>query len=309
MTITTNNPKYCMAALDLDGTLLHSNHSMSEATRDYLLHLHRRGFQLMIATGRGLSTVYEHIQYLGLPQLPVVCSNGARGLWSFTSNESVDTSTTSVTLQPVFFTPVPQAVVQTSIQLARQLGLVTQYYDGDEIYANPSLPHHYELTERYRELTGSKTVYVQDDFKDFDPPSKLLILCREKEQDAVMDHFQRELGQEACLVRGKSATIVRGSMGWFIEVLHPDVNKGSGLQKMCQNMEVPLSQVIAFGDGDNDYEFIEMAGRGIVMKNGRKVVKEVADQVIDYTNDQDGVMKTLQQLETQGCLMFSKKDE
>ena len=116
--------------------------------------------------------------------------------------------------------------------------------------------------------------------------------------------FETELAKEPYLINGKPATIVRGHLGWFLEVLHPDVNKGNGLQNMCKHLNVPIDRCLAFGDGDNDIEFLQMAGRGYAMKNAREVVKNIADQVLEYTNDQDGVIRTLQALEEQNCLIF-----
>ena len=40
------------------------------------------------------------------------------------------------------------------------------------------------------------------------------------------------------------------------------------------------------------------------MKNGRDSVKEIADEVIDFTNNEDGVRKTLQRMEQDGELFF-----
>ena len=84
----------------------------------------------------------------------------------------------------------------------------------------------------------------------------------------------------------KVAHTIRGNLGFFMEVLHPDVCKGHGLSKLCELLKIPIQQCIAFGDGDNDKEFIQMAGRGIVMKNGRDVTKAVADEVLELTNDE-----------------------
>ena len=44
-------------------------------------------------------------------------------------------------------------------------------------------------------------------------------------------------------------------------------------------LSLPLEEVIALGDGDNDLEFIQLAGWGVAMKNTRDVVKETADEV------------------------------
>jgi len=57
---------------------------------------------------------------------------------------------------------------------------------------------------------------------------------------------------------------------------------------------VPLDNVVAFGDGDNDIEFLRMAGRGIAMKNARDVAKSAANEVTLFSNDEDGVAMHLE---------------
>ena len=47
-----------------------------------------------------------------------------------------------------------------------------------------------------------------------------------------------------------------------------------------------------------------MAGFGFAMKNARDNVKELADSVTEWTNDEDGVIRTLQNLEEAGRLML-----
>lgn len=304
-TTTASNAtaKFRMVALDLDGTLLQSNHQLSDATREYLNELDRQGFIICIATGRAASTVYEHVIKLNFPHpLPVVCSNGARGLKCSVVVQEDGTPSSSVSVEELFASNVPETVATKTIQLAQKLGYVSQYYVGENIYADPREAHHFELTDMYKQLTGSNTIYVKDGFKEavkLGLPSKQLVLCPNHQQDEMIAAFEKEFGND-------EATIVRGSMGWFLEVLHPNVNKGNGLRNMCQHLKnVDLDQVVAFGDGDNDLEFLKMAKRGICMQNGRAVVKEIADEVIEYTNDQDGVVKTLQRMQEEGALIFS----
>jgi Cof subfamily protein (haloacid dehalogenase superfamily) len=302
---SVDEQSYRMVALDLDGTLLHSDHKMSTDTRDYLCQLDQRGFTVVIATGRSATTVYEQVEHLNLPHpLPVVCSNGSRGLLC-----SVD-GPGKISSQELFSYPVPESIARKTIALTKELGYVSQYYVGEHIYADPRQAHHLELTELYMKLTGSKTIYVEDDFEavmKLGLPSKQLVFCRPEEQDAMVEAFQIAFRDEAYLIRGKSATIIRGNLGWFLEILHPEVCKGFGLKSMCQHLNIPIQDVVAFGDGDNDYEFIQMAGKGIVMKNGGDVCKKVADEVIDFTNNEDGVLKTLQRMEMEGALVFPTK--
>lgn len=54
-------------------------------------------------------------------------------------------------------------------------------------------------------------------------------------------------------------------------------------------------QCVAFGDGNNDLEMLSYCGRGYAMANAEQNVKDAADAVCP-TNDEDGVLVTLDQL-------------
>jgi hydroxymethylpyrimidine pyrophosphatase-like HAD family hydrolase len=69
------------------------------------------------------------------------------------------------------------------------------------------------------------------------------------------------------------ATLIRGTPPFFVEILHPDVHKGAGLCRLCEALRVPLGAVVAFGDGDNDVEFVQAAGLGYAMANARPTLK------------------------------------
>ena len=86
------------------------------------------------------------------------------------------------------------------------------------------------------------------------------------------------------------------------EVLHPDVNKGAGLARLCAALDVPPARVVAFGDGDNDLEFLATAGLGLAMANARENVKAAADGVTARSNDDDGVAFELARLQREGLL-------
>ena len=66
---------------------------------------------------------------------------------------------------------------------------------------------------------------------------------------------------------------------FFVEFLNPTVSKGATLVEMCARFNVPLSEVVAFGDGDNDKEMLLCAGLGVAMKNARPAAKEAADVI------------------------------
>ena len=132
-------------------------------------------------------------------------------------------------------------------------------------------------------------------------PSKLLILCGEENVDDVHQKTAEHLKDEA--------TVIRGSPPFFVEILRNDVCKGDGLERMCDSLGVSLDEVISFGDGFNDIEFIQNSGLGYAMKNAADAVKAIADDVTEHCNNEDGVVKTLKVLEESGKLAFTNKEK
>jgi Cof subfamily protein (haloacid dehalogenase superfamily) len=317
--------KFKMCALDLDGTLLNSSHCISETSVKCLQRLHGKGFKIAIASGRSPAACAEVIQRLDLHDhvsgFPVVTTNGARGIHVFKNKSLVGLDTKKLLkqqdrhhnhdddesnnpmidgrmiLSELFHQPVPMDITIKTLELAKTLGCVTNYYIEHDIVAHADEESHFAATKKYTELTGVPFVYVKDNYQSAMKrglPSKLIILCCGKDVDTVYEHADRVLGAHA--------KVIRGSPPWFVEVLHKDVNKGVGLQMLCDRLHVNLEEVITFGDGDNDIEFLQMSGLGIAMKNARETVKAIADLETDHCNDEDGVICMLEKLETQGKL-------
>ncbi len=57
--------------------LFTSNRQIANVQAEYLNKLHKRGFIIAIATGRAATGVYSHVEKLKIPNMPVVCCNGA----------------------------------------------------------------------------------------------------------------------------------------------------------------------------------------------------------------------------------------
>ena len=298
--------RYRMVALDLDGTLLAPDHKITDASVEYLRRLHVQGFTVAIATGRSPSSTSEVIRRLDLSHalphschgFPLVCMNGACGL-----NVKICPDTGELSYTELFHDPVPRDVTTKVLKLASKMGLVVNYYNGlDGIYAQPISESHRHSTRRYTELTGTPIKPVDDNYEDLlskDLPSKLLVFCEEDTIDDLTEKLTTELNNEA--------HVIRGSPPFFVEVLNKEVCKGHGLERMCEQLQIGLDETIAFGDGDNDIEFVECAGRGIAMKNARETLKKVADDITKWTNGEDGVVRTLAEMERQGLLQLVSK--
>lgn len=81
-------------------------------------------------------------------------------------------------------------------------------------------------------------------------------------------------------------------MGVGYDILPITSSKGLGMKKLADYLNIDLADVIAFGDGDNDFEMIRDAGIGIAMGNATEKVKSIADYVTTNVNE-DGIYNAL----------------
>lgn len=85
------------------------------------------------------------------------------------------------------------------------------------------------------------------------------------------------------------------SSSHLLEFMDKNTNKGSALYIACTQLNIPIECCMAFGDTTNDYSLIKAAGIGVCMKNGTKDVKQVADHITQYTNNEDGFYHFIQE--------------
>jgi Cof subfamily protein (haloacid dehalogenase superfamily) len=74
-----------------------------------------------------------------------------------------------------------------------------------------------------------------------------------------------------------------------VEFMTPGLNKGVAVRRYAERNGIPLSEIMAFGDMDNDIPMIEVAGWGVCMANGCDECKAVADAVTEYGVLEDGM--------------------
>jgi len=200
--------------------------------------------------------------------------------------------------QVLYTTPVPMDAVSRVLQVCEASNLLVQYYVGSDIYVACRNEEHVTLTKRYAALTGvpaHKYVESYDEGIARGAPYKLLVMTDEGQVDHTLRLLEEQLPDGL-------VTLIRGSPPFFVEVLCPGVDKGAGLRRMCEGLGISLDEVVAFGDGDNDIEFLQAAGLGIAMANARPTLKAVADRVTELTHGEDGVAHELELMESNGAL-------
>ena len=82
---------------------------------------------------------------------------------------------------------------------------------------------------------------------------------------------------------------------FYLEVIPRVINKGQGIRDICRTLGMDVSEVIAFGDAENDIPMLRAAGVGVAMGNAADAVKAAADRVT-LTNNEDGIAAALEAL-------------
>jgi hydroxymethylpyrimidine pyrophosphatase-like HAD family hydrolase len=90
------------------------------------------------------------------------------------------------------------------------------------------------------------------------------------------------------------ATVTQAGLG-YVEITAPGVDKGTGLARVAEEMKVPSTDVLVFGDMPNDVPMFRWAGRRVAVANAHPEVLALADEVT-ASNDADGVAAWLETL-------------
>jgi 5-amino-6-(5-phospho-D-ribitylamino)uracil phosphatase len=259
-----------LIALDLDGTLLTDNKTISPKTKAILEKAKQEGHIVMIATGRPYRSSSMYYAELQL-DTPIVNFNGALTHHPLQQAWGVHHSP----LHRRTAHDIVEAMDNYEINniLAEVMDDVYLHYDDRELIdvislGNPKLQ------------TGDLRVYLQHD------PTSILIHANEYHVDDIRSHLSK--------VHAEVIEHRRWGAPWHvIEIVKKGLNKAIGLQKVADYYGIPKERIIAFGDEDNDLEMIEFAGHGVAMGNAIAQLKSIARETT-LSNEEDGIAIYLQ---------------
>ncbi|MEC8840087.1 MAG: HAD hydrolase family protein, partial [Candidatus Poribacteria bacterium] len=81
----------------------------------------------------------------------------------------------------------------------------------------------------------------------------------------------------------------------YIEFMNLQATKGLALKALAARLKIPISSMVAFGDGYNDKSMMETAGFSIAMANAVDEIKAIADYVTT-SNDDDGIATAVEKM-------------
>jgi Cof subfamily protein (haloacid dehalogenase superfamily) len=251
---------------DVDGTLVTHDKALTPATQKAVAALRERGIAFAITSGRPPRGMRFFVEPLGLTT-PIGGFNGG-----------LITRPDMVPLQGR--TLAPEAARQAHAILTAKKIDVWVFSGSDWLLTNPDGSH---VKSEERAVKFSPTI-VKSVEAALDSSYKVVGVSGDH---ALMQRCETEM-QESL---GPGAAASR-SQPYYLDITHPQANKGAAVRNMAALMNVPMTEVAVIGDNYNDLSMFAQSGMAIAMGNAPDDVKKKAHYVT-ASNDDDGLAEAI----------------
>jgi Cof subfamily protein (haloacid dehalogenase superfamily) len=265
--------------LDMDGTILNHQNKVSIHTKEIIDNIRKQGILVFIATGRAIDEV-EGVVPAGFQVDGIVSSNGMAG---FVGREvvfqhSLDRKLVEIIIErasknKVYYELFPYGASRMTLKQDRQ-------YHEDEI--REPKPDSVGINEWLsREQAISEEISWKDQIvgKKF---SKFYFFARTKEKINEWKNDLEQIKQEIDFTTSTSSE-------HNVEVMVANVNKATGIKQMLKRFNLSDAETLAIGDSDNDLPMLRSVRYAVAMKNASDHIKEIVDDITEFTCDEDGV--------------------
>jgi HAD superfamily hydrolase (TIGR01484 family) len=258
-----------LIALDIDGTLYANvsstgvvSEEISPAVKDAIDRAVDAGAHIVLSTGRSAFSITDVWDQLGLPR------NGDGTVLTVASNGSV-----------VFSYP-PVEVLSTITFDASPIVSLLMEHVPEAAVAVEEIGVGYRINRPFPagEITGEMKIEPVEDLVA-EPVTRVIIRDPHSSEEEFV-----ALAEKVGL-QGTNYFI-----GWtaWLDLAPDGVSKASALADVAERLGVDRASVLAIGDGRNDVEMLEWAGRGVAMGQAPLEVQEAADDVTETVHN-DGV--------------------
>ena len=284
---------YKLMAIDLDGTLLNSYGEVSKETREALLKAKSKGVEIVLSSGRPISSTESLAIELGVDNY-LISGNGA-AVYDIKKEEII------------YDRFLSKEQVINIAQLCEENSFFYNVYTEDEVITSSLnynvLFYHKENVKKPEEKRTHINVvqnileYIEQSGKD-----RFLKITVCDESKFIFNSIIKKLkaidGIDILDVEYMSRKKIKSGTDdisieyYYTEITNENVNKWSAIEFLLNKLKINKEEVITVGDNVNDKEMIQNAGMGVVMGNGNPKMKEIANKVV-ADNNSEGVLEAL----------------
>ena len=249
--------KYKLLVVDIDGTLLGRERSVSAEDREALAEARRSGVMVSLSTGRAIKACRSIIDQLALDGYHIF----------------FDGALVSNLGEEVYAQPLDKGVVREAIEFAHshkidlELYSTTHYFVERETWS----------TEAHRHFFGLEPTLI--DFTNLWERERIIkggLVAISAQGMAKTQSFRLQFEHSLHFSVARSPAFPGIE---FTNVVAPEVSKGKALEALASHLGVALTEVMAVGDGTNDISLLSLAGLAVAMENAPDEVKAVAHHI------------------------------
>ena len=265
--------------LDMDGTILNHQNKVRIQTKEIIDALRNQGIYVILATGRDADEI-ERLVPKGFQVDGLITSNGATGY---------------VGKKVIFKHSLSLRLVETIINKARENKVYYELYHygasrvilkQDQQYVLNEVkepkPNSVGMNEWLSRKHSIKEEIAWMDKIEGNEFSKFYFFARTKKQ---INSWKNELDK----IKQVMDFTTSSSTEHNVELMAANVNKATGIKQMLQHFSLSGGETLAIGDSDNDLPMLQFVSYAVAMKNAPEHIKEIADDVTEFTCDEDGV--------------------
>ncbi|MFD2044855.1 HAD family hydrolase [Ornithinibacillus salinisoli] len=255
---------YKILFLDIDGTILKPDHTYTKLTKQAISQIKRQGIEIFLATGRPLHEIGELADELGVESFI-----GYNGAFAIYQNKTI------------LDEPMKQSTINEYLSIAKEHGHELVFYTSEKNYFTsfdtPIINKFIETFQvKHNERVNSNVT---------DQILGITIMNLDPSQISLYE-FEDDIRLAPVNVEG----IVNS-----YDVIRKTVNKGEAIRRVLEHLHIPQQSAIAFGDGMNDKEMLQIVGEGFAMGNAHPDLIQYAKHQTT-TVSESGVYQGLKKL-------------
>ncbi len=252
--------------LDLDGTLLNSKKELPNKFWEMKEELEAAGIKFILASGRQ----HARMRSMMKPFSDDFLYLSDNGTLVFENQERILAKT-------------------IENELAQEIiGIIWHHFNDLDIVVNTT-----EKSIFHRDITQERLKTFEEYYENYDCVEDLT-----KVKDVVKISLydeKDEFKNLEVLDQYKDQVNITHSGPTWVDIVPKDANKGLALEFVAKKHGIDMEEIMVFGDAMNDYDMLKIAGYPVIMENADQRLKDKGYR-ITASNDEDGVMKVLEEL-------------
>lgn len=268
--MSTNQNKY-LIAVDLDGTLLSSDKTISKLNKEILKKLENDGHYIVLCSGRAFRSVSKFQDEIGLKKSPMICYNGHRAINRFDKN-----------FKELKYQIPKDDAIKIYLELKDDFLISTTCENDDTVYTDKEDSFLFKFfdTNGMRKIIGNINEILDDDLNTF------VVRYKEEINDVNLKINAR--------IAGFSKIKMRFWQDYAYSELYLDgVSKSKTLKYIADFYSIPIERILVFGDAPNDVEMLNDFPNSFFMCNGINTINHNAKYITEFDNNHDGVAHEL----------------